>query len=90
MSTGWIIGYVIAGVIVLAVVVLLAMMIDGARGAAVKAESILAALEESRDNTEPLWAVHDVNGAIGRITAGAAAVRQHLAARYGNGAGAGT
>lgn len=87
MSTGWIIGYVIAGVIVLAVVVLLLMMIDGARRAAVKAESILAALAESRDNTAPLWAVHDVNSAIGRITAGAAAVRAHLAAKYGNGSG---
>ena len=78
MSTGWVIGYVIGGVLILAVVVLLLLMIRGAHGAAVKAEAILAALEESRDNTAPLWAVNDVNGAIERITGGAAAVREHL------------
>ena len=81
MSTGWVIGYVIGGVLILAVVVLLLLMIRGAHGAAVKAEAILAALEESRDNTAPLWAVNDVNAAIERITAGAGAVREHLASR---------
>ncbi len=81
MSTGWVIGYVVGGVIVLAVVVLLLMMIKGARRAAVTAEAILAALAESHGNTEPLWVVNDVNGAIERITDGAAAVRRHLAAK---------
>lgn len=81
MSTGWIIGYVIGGVLILAVVVLLLLMIRGAHGAAVKAEAILAALQQSRDNTAPLWAVNDVNTAIERITAGAGAVRQHLASK---------
>ena len=79
MSTGWVIGYVVAALLVLVVVVLLLLMIRGAHRAAVKAEAILAALDESRDNTAPLWAVNDVNGAIDRITAGAAAVREHLA-----------
>lgn len=83
MSTGWVIGYLIGGVLVLAVVVLLLLMIRGAHRAAVKAESILAALEESRDNTAPLWAVNDVNAAIERITAGAGAVREHLASKGG-------
>ncbi len=87
MSTGWFIGYVVGVVIVLAVVVLLLLMIRGAHRAAVKAESILAALEESRDNTAPLWAVHDVNGAIEQITDGAAAVREHLAAKTAAAAG---
>jgi len=81
MSTGWIIGYAVAVALVLVVVVLLLLMIRGATRAAVKAESILAALEESRDNTAPLWAVHDVNEAVERITAGAAAVREHLSAK---------
>lgn len=81
MSTGWVIGYVIGGAIVLAVVVLLLLMIKGARRAAVTAEAILASLVESQGNTDPLWAVNDVNGAIERITDGAAAVREHLASK---------
>ena len=81
MSTEWMIGYVVGGVIVLLVVVLLLLMIRGAARAAVKAESIVAALESGRDNTEPLWAVSDVNNAIERITVGAAAVREHLAGK---------
>ncbi len=83
MSTGWVIGYLIGGVLILAVVVLLLLMIRGAHRAAVTAESILAGLEESRDNTAPLWAVNDVNSAIERIGAGAGAVREHLAAKGG-------
>ncbi len=81
MSTGWIIGYVIGGTIVLLVVVLLLLMIRGAHRAVIKAEAVLAALLESRDNTEPLWAVNDVNKAIGRVTGGATAVREHLASK---------
>ncbi len=81
MSTGWVIGYVVGGAIVLAVVVLLLLMIKGARRAAVTAEAILGALAESHGNTDPLWAVNDVNGAVERITDGAAAVRRHLAAK---------
>jgi Na+-transporting methylmalonyl-CoA/oxaloacetate decarboxylase gamma subunit len=79
MSTGWIIGYAIAGALVLVVVVLLLLLIRGASRAVTKAESIVAALEASRDNTAPLWAVNDVNNAIERISGGAAAVRNHLA-----------
>lgn len=82
MSTGWIIGYVVGAVIVVAVVVLLLLMIKGARRAATTAEAILARLSESHGNTEPLWAVNDVNGAIERITDGAAAVRRHLASKH--------
>ena len=84
MSTGWVIGYIVGGVLIAVVVVLLLLMIRGAQRAAVKAESILAALEESRDNTAPLWAVHDVNEAIERITDGATAVREHLASKGGS------
>lgn len=85
--SGWVIGYVIGIVIVLAVVVLLLLMIRGALRAATKAEAIVAALEETRDNTAPLWAVHEVNGAVERITAAAAAVRTHLATKAALGTG---
>ena len=83
MSTGWVIGYIVGGALVAVVVVLLLLMIRGAQRAAIKAEAVLAALEDSRDNTAPLWAVHDVNEAVERITDGAAAVREHLAAKAG-------
>lgn len=72
----------VGAVIVVAVVVLLLLMINGARRAATTAETILARLKESHGNTEPLWAVNDVNGAIERITDGAAAVRRHLASKH--------
>lgn len=81
MSTGWIVGYVIGVALVVIVVVLLLLMIRGAHRAAIKAEAILAALHEGRDNTAPLWAVNDVNVAIERITGGATAVREHLASK---------
>ncbi len=84
--SGWVIGYIVGTVIVAAVVVLLLLMIRGAWRAATNAEAILAALEQTRDNTAPLWAVNDVNGAIERITGAAAAVRTHLAAKAAAGA----
>lgn len=82
MSTAWVIGYVVAGVIIVLVVVLLLLMIRGAHNAAVKAEAILDALIESRDNTAPLWEVNNVNRAIERITDGTGAIREHLAAKH--------
>lgn len=83
MPTGWVIGYLVAGFLVVVVVVLLLLMIRSATRAATKVEAIHVALEQSRDNTAPLWAVNDVNQAIERITEAAAAVRQHLAAESG-------
>ncbi len=84
LSTAWLIGYLVAGIIIVLVVVLLLLMIRGARDAAVKAESILDALIESRDNTAPLWEVNNVNHAIERITDGAGAIRRHLADKAGS------
>lgn len=78
MSTGWVIGYAVGTIIVLLVVALLLLMIRSAGRAGDKAEAILDALEATRDNTAPLWAVHDVNLAIERITDRAAAIRTHL------------
>ena len=60
-------------------VVLLLLMIRGDRDAATKAESILEALNQARDNTAPLWEVNNVNHAVERITEGAGAIRAHLA-----------
>jgi len=82
MSTGWLVGYVIGGLIVVVVVVLLLLMIRGAHRAAIKAESVLVALYEVRDNTEVLWAVNDVNQTVRRITESAGAIRTHLAQKH--------
>lgn len=76
--SGWVIGFAVGGVIVVVVVVLLLGMIFGARRAAAKAEAILAALHEARDNTLPLWQVADTSATATRIVAAAAAAREAL------------
>ena len=75
---GWIVGWVIGGVVVSLVVALLLLMIRGAHRARVKAGSIIAALESSRDNTNALWAVAATNKTATRITKAATAARQHI------------
>lgn len=83
ISTSWYIGWALFLVVVLLVVALLLLMIRGAHRAAIKAESIVAALDESRENTEPLWAVNDTNKTIGRITRNATAAREFLEEKTG-------
>lgn len=75
---GWVIGFAIGGVVVLVVVVLLLLMILLARRAAEKAEAILAALEEARDNTAGLWQVDTTNTVAGRIVEAAGQARAAL------------
>ncbi|MHB1091104.1 MAG: hypothetical protein ACYC06_08365 [Ilumatobacteraceae bacterium] len=82
MSTGWLVGYTIGGLIVVVVVVLLLLMIRGAHRATLKVKSIVAALEEARDNTEVLWAVNDVTKTVRRITGSAGTIRTHLAQKH--------
>ena len=57
MTTDWIIGYVIGGVVVLAVVLLVAMILLLARQIGDEAPKINAALEGAVRNTEPLGAL---------------------------------
>ena len=76
--TGWVVGYAIGVTIVVVVVVLLLLLIIGARRIAGKAEEILAALHDARDNTAGLWAVVDTNAAASRIVAAAARARGAL------------
>jgi len=83
ISIGWYIGWGIGLVVVLLVVALLLLMIRGAARAAVKAESIVAALAESERNTAPLWEVHTTNKTIGKITGSATAAREYLASKAG-------
>lgn len=75
---GWIVGWSIGGVVVLVLVAILLTMIRGATRAGVKAANILAALEESRDNTAGLWAVDTTNKTARRITTAATSARLHI------------
>jgi hypothetical protein len=73
---GWAIGLAVTALVVLLVV----LLIRSASRAANKAEAIVAALDESRENTAGLWDIDTTNRTIGRITASAAAAREYLAA----------
>lgn len=75
---GWILGYVIGGVVVLVVVGVLLLMIAGARRTAEKAEAVLAGLNDVRDSTEGLWQVQATVSIAERIVAAAADARISL------------
>ncbi|MEO5851120.1 MAG: hypothetical protein ABIQ15_01280 [Nocardioides sp.] len=75
---GWILGYLIGLVVVIVVVAVLLLMIQGARRTAAKAEAVLAGLEEARDGTAPLWALHGTVATADRIVAAAASARTSL------------
>ncbi|CAN5202159.1 hypothetical protein BH20ACT3_BH20ACT3_02660 [soil metagenome] len=79
MNSGWVIGLGVGTLIVVVVVVLLLLMIRGATRAAEKAEAILAALHDARDNTEGMWRLDTTNRTAGRIVEAAAKARRHLA-----------
>lgn len=79
MTAPWVIGLSIGLVLVVVVVILLVLMILGASRAADKVETIVAALEEARDNTEGLWQLAATNTTATRIVRSAAAARTHLA-----------
>lgn len=81
--SGWVIGWMIGAVVVVVVVVLLLLMIRGAARAAAKAESVLAALDEAKVNTLPLWEVDTTNQVAGRIVAAATDARELLASQAG-------
>lgn len=76
---GWVLGWTIGLVVVAVVVILLVLMIIGASRAGAKAEAILAALQDARDNTEGLWQLDATSQVADRIVASATAAREHLA-----------
>lgn len=80
-SGGWIIGWAVGLGVTVVVVVLLLVMIRGASRAADKAQSIVAAFHDARENTAGLWEVDTTNRTIGRITSSAAAAREFLESR---------
>ncbi|MDQ6650421.1 MAG: hypothetical protein M3Z02_09940 [Actinomycetota bacterium] len=75
---GWLLGYLIGGLVVVVVVVVLLLMIVGARRTAERAEAVLAALHDARDGTAALWEVQATVSTAERIVAAAAAARGAL------------
>lgn len=76
---GWILGYAIGAILVVAVVGVLLLLIDGARRTAEKAEAVLAGLHGARDGTAPLRQLWTTAATTERILAAAAAARDGLA-----------
>ncbi len=75
---GWVIGYVVGAVIVVAVAVLAITLILQARKIGKQAADIVDALERARDNTAGLWEVDSVNRSLDSIRAAARAARVAL------------
>lgn len=78
MTNGWVVGYVIGVAVVLVVAALAITLIVQARKIGDQAEDILDALERSRDNTSPLWAVDTVNRSLRHIRDAAVTARSVL------------
>lgn len=76
---GWIVGYLVGGIVVVVVVLVLLALIIEARRTAIKAEEIAAGLRVARDRSDPLQALEDTAGAVERITELAATARSVLA-----------
>lgn len=78
LSTWWYVGWVIAGAVVLIAAVLLLTIIFLGRRIVSQADDITAALDGTRQNTDPLWGVKQINLNLDRINRGLAAARKAL------------
>lgn len=79
VSDGFVLGLAIGLTVVVVVVVLLVWMTWLASKAAAKAEAIILALDDARDNTAALWNVDTTNRTVTRIVTAATAAREYLA-----------
>jgi hypothetical protein len=78
LSTWWYVGWVIAGAVVVIAATLLLTIIFLGRRVVSQADEITAALDGTRQNTDPLWGVKQININIDRINRGLAAARRAL------------
>ena len=78
LSTWWYVGWVVGGVVVLIAAALLLAVIFLGRRIVSQADDITLALDGTRGNTDPLWAVKQINLNIDRINKGLAAARRAL------------
>ncbi len=74
----WIIGFSIAGAVVVVVVLLVGTIIYLASQIKKEAVAILAALQEARENTESLWDVETTNAVAEDILEAARTARAAL------------
>jgi hypothetical protein len=81
MTAGWAVGLAVGAALTIVVVVLLLLMIRGASRTADRAEAIVDALHESRDNTDGVWRLDVTNQTALRIVDAAGAARSHLPTR---------
>ena len=78
MSIGWIIGFVLGGIVVLAVVVLVALILKLAHSIGNRASDINASLELSVENTASLAGLQTTIDSASAITDGLARGRAKL------------
>ena len=78
LSTWWYFGWVVGGVVVAIAAALLLAIIFLGRRIVRQADDITAALDGARANTDPLWAVKEININLDRVNRGLAAARQAL------------
>lgn len=73
----WTIGVAVSALVVVTVVALLLTILWGARRILAAALRALAAVEEIRGNTDPLWALTTTNQVAGELLAGAGSIKRH-------------
>jgi hypothetical protein len=78
LSTWWYVGWVIAGAVVLIAAALLLTIIFLGRRVVTQADDITAALDGTRQNTDPLWGVKQINLNLDRINRCLVAARKAL------------
>ncbi len=76
LSSWWIVGWVIAFVVVAVAAILLLTAIALAKRIERQADTITEALDGTRANTDALWAVKSVNLNLDRVVRGLAAARK--------------
>lgn len=78
LSTWWLVGWTIGVVVVLIAATLLLTIIGLGRRIVREADEITANLDQTRQNTDPLWGVKQININIARVNKGLAAARKAL------------
>ncbi len=76
--TGWYVGYVIAAVVIVAVVALVGWILGLARRIGVQVNAIAGTLTEIRGTTAPISTIAALNDKLARVVDHAAAARSSL------------
>jgi hypothetical protein len=81
LSGWWIFGWVVGAVVVLIAAVLLLAIIGLGRRVVRQADAITAALDGTRQNTDPLWALKDMNVNLSRVVRGLTLAREAVTSK---------